>query len=450
MQWGEGMRAVDVLIVEDDPSLREALQETLELAGWRVAVAADGQEALGWLEGQRPGLVVSDVKMARMDGRLLLDNIKRRWDELPVLLMTAYGTIEQAVEVIRAGACDYLVKPFEAEVLVRQVRRYLSLATEARAEAMQSPAMARVQALARKVAPSDASVLILGESGCGKEVMARFIHTHSRRGRGPFVAINCAAIPEQMLEAELFGYEKGAFTGAAQSTPGKFEMAQGGTLLLDEISEMDLSLQAKLLRVLQERELERLGGRKTLKLDVRILATSNRNLRQEVGKGRFREDLFYRINVFPLVLPPLRERKEDIPALARIFLKRHGRGNELPRLSAAALRKLQNHPWPGNVRELENVVQRALILCQGNTIGPADLILDDTVAEPAGEETETRPAAPAKLEDGLRSVEEQIILETLREENGSRVSTAKRLGISPRTLRYKLARMKEAGIALPG
>ncbi len=450
MQWGEGMRAVDVLIVEDDPSLREALQETLELAGWRVAVAADGQEALGWLEGQRPGLVVSDVKMARMDGRLLLDNIKRRWDELPVLLMTAYGTIEQAVEVIRAGACDYLVKPFEAEVLVRQVRRYLSLATEARAEAMQSPAMARVQSLARKVAPSDASVLILGESGCGKEVMARFIHTHSRRGRGPFVAINCAAIPEQMLEAELFGYEKGAFTGAAQSTPGKFEMAQGGTLLLDEISEMDLSLQAKLLRVLQERELERLGGRKTLKLDVRILATSNRNLRQEVGKGRFREDLFYRINVFPLVLPPLRERKEDIPALARIFLKRHGRGNELPRLSAAALRKLQNHPWPGNVRELENVVQRALILCQGNTIGPADLILDDTVAEPAGEETETRPAAPARLEDGLRSVEEQIILETLREENGSRVSTAKRLGISPRTLRYKLARMKEAGIALPG
>jgi len=450
MQWGEGMRAVDVLIVEDDPSLREALQETLELAGWRVAVAADGQEALGWLEGQRPGLVVSDVKMARMDGRLLLDNIKRRWDELPVLLMTAYGTIEQAVEVIRAGACDYLVKPFEAEVLVRQVRRYLSLATEARAEAMQSPAMARVQALARKVAPSDASVLILGESGCGKEVMARFIHTHSRRGRGPFVAINCAAIPEQMLEAELFGYEKGAFTGAAQSTPGKFEMAQGGTLLLDEISEMDLSLQAKLLRVLQERELERLGGRKTLKLDVRILATSNRNLRQEVGKGRFREDLFYRINVFPLVLPPLRERKEDIPALARIFLKRHGRGNELPRLSAAALRKLQNHPWPGNVRELENVVQRALILCQGNTIGPADLILDDTVTEPAGEETETRPAAPARLEDGLRSVEEQIILETLREENGSRVSTAKRLGISPRTLRYKLARMKEAGIALPG
>ncbi len=444
------MRAVDVLIVEDDPSLREALQETLELAGWKVAAAADGQQALAWLEGQRAGLVVSDVKMARMDGRLLLENIKRRWAGLPVLLMTAYGTIEQAVDVIRAGACDYLVKPFEAEVLVRQVRRYLSLGTEARAEAMQSPAMVRVHALARKVAPTDASVLILGESGCGKEVMARFIHAHSRRGRGPFVAINCAAIPEQMLEAELFGYEKGAFTGAAQSTPGKFEMAQGGTLLLDEISEMDISLQAKLLRVLQERELERLGGRKTLKLDVRILATSNRNLRQEVGKGRLREDLFYRINVFPLVLPPLRERKEDIPALARIFLKRHGRGNELPRLSAAALRKLQNHPWPGNVRELENVVQRALILCQGSTIGPADLILDDTVAEAAGVERQTRPAAPARLEDGLRSVEERIILETLREENGSRAATAKRLGISPRTLRYKLARMKEAGIALPG
>ncbi len=443
------MQSTDVLIVEDDPSLREALLETLELAGWQVAAVGNGIEALAWLEDHRVGLIVSDVKMARMDGRDLLINIKRKWADLPVLLMTAYGTIEQAVEVIRSGACDYLVKPFEADVLVRLVRRYLSLATHVHLEAMKAPAMRRVYELARRVAPSDARVLILGESGCGKEVMARYIHARSHRNQGPFVAINCAAIPEQMLEAELFGYEKGAFTGASQSTPGKFEMAQGGTLLLDEISEMDISLQAKLLRVLQEREVERLGGRKTLKLDVRILATSNRNLREEVGRGKFREDLFYRINVFPLVLPSLRDRQEDIPILAGMFLRRHGGGKKLPQLSSAALRKLQEYPWPGNVRELENVVQRALILCQGDKIRPADLIFDGAAA---GGEPDKEPCSevPTRLEDGLRSVEERIILETLREENGSRVSTARRLGISPRTLRYKLARMKEAGVALPG
>ncbi len=443
------MTETDILIVEDDHALREALKEILELAGWQVGCAADGVDALVWLEHHRARLVISDVKMARMDGRALLENIKRCWSDLPVLLMTAYGTIEQAVEVIRAGACDYLVKPFEADVLVEQVRRSLALATHVHQDAVTAPSMLRVYDLAQKVASSDASVLILGESGCGKEVIARYIHSQSPRKQGPFVAINCAAIPEQMLEAELFGYEKGAFTGASQSTPGKFEMAQGGTLLLDEISEMDTSLQAKLLRVLQEREVERLGGRKTLKLDVRILATSNRNLRGEVAKGSFREDLFYRINVFPLILPPLRERVEDIPALAQVLLKRHGGGKKLPQLSAEAVQKLREYPWPGNVRELENVIQRSLILCQGDRIRPVDLIFDDTVTTGTEQVIELPARAPAKLDEGLRSVEEQIILQTLREENGSRSSTARRLGISPRTLRYKLAKMREAGIALP-
>ncbi len=438
------MSDVEILIVEDDKALGEALKDTLELAGWKVARVGDGSEALAFLERHSVGLVISDVRMAPLDGRALLERIKKRWPDLPVLLMTAYGTIEQAVEVIRAGACDYLVKPFEAETLVQQARRYLALSTHAHLEAVESPAMRRVYQLAQKVAGTDATVLILGESGSGKEVIARYLHRHSRRRHGPFVAINCAAIPENMLEAELFGYEKGAFTGAVQATPGKFEIAQGGTLLLDEISEMSLPLQAKLLRVLQEREVERLGGRRTVKLDVRILATSNRNLREAVGEGRFREDLFYRINVFPLSLPPLRERKEDIPGLARALLKRHG-GKPLPCLSAAALRKLQAYHWPGNVRELENVIQRALILNPAGPITPEDLVLDESDFQ----SLPTPPARSTGLEEGLRSVEEQIILETLREENGSRKSTAKRLGISPRTLRYKLAKMRRAGIAVP-
>lgn len=443
------MSATDILIVEDDCALREALKETLEISGWQVACVGDGLDAVAWLESRQAGLVISDVKMARMDGRALLDQIKRRWPHLPVLLMTAYGTIEQAVEVIRAGACDYLVKPFEAGVLVDQVKRYLALATHAHLESVSAPAMRRVYELARKVASSDATVLILGESGSGKEVMARYLHAQSPRNKGPFVAINCAAIPESMLEAELFGYEKGAFTGATQSTPGKFELAQGGTLLLDEISEMNIALQAKLLRVLQEREVERLGGRKSLKLDVRILATTNRNLKEVVAEGNFREDLFYRINVFPLTLPPLRDRREDIPGLAKALLKRHGSGNNLPQLTPQALHRLQAYAWPGNVREMENVIQRALILAHGERIQAEDIIFDDVVAESAGTSNHSPAQAPARLEEGLRSVEEQIILETLREENGSRVSTAKRLGISPRTLRYKLARMREAGVALP-
>jgi len=304
--------------------------------------------------------------------------------------------------------------------------------------------------LARRVARSNATVMIGGESGTGKEVFARFIHRQSACREGPFIAINCAAIPDNMLEAVLFGHEKGAFTGAHQSAPGKFEMAQGGTLLLDEISEMSLGLQAKLLRVLQEREVERVGGRKLIPLDVRVLATTNRNLREEMAAGRFREDLYYRLNVFPLLIPPLRQRQRDLLPLARFLLQRHCQAQSLtiPKLSTVAEQQLLSHGWPGNVRELDNVMQRALILCDGQLIGPDDLSFEVAAPRPSQEITEE--VGQRRLSDDLRSVEEQMILDALASGSGSRKDTAERLGISQRTLRYKIARLRDAGVAIPG
>jgi two-component system response regulator FlrC len=307
------------------------------------------------------------------------------------------------------------------------------------------------------VAASDATVLILGESGTGKEVLARYIHQRSARADGPFVAINCAAIPDNMLEAVLFGYEKGAFTGAVRASAGKFEQAQGGTLLLDEISEMSLPLQAKLLRVLQEREVERLGGRELIQLDVRVLATSNRRLREEVAAGRFREDLFYRLNVFPLTLPALRERARDILPLARHLMARHLRqGESLPQFEPEAEARLLSHRWPGNVRELDNLMQRALILCDGERIRSADIhfeALDGAAVPPPGAglvPPADDNAVDRRLSDDLRNVEEQMILDALRSGQGSRKQAAQILGISPRTLRYKLQKLRESGVAVPG
>jgi two-component system response regulator FlrC len=439
----------DILVVEDDDALCEALTDTLELAGYRVATASNGVDALAELENGAVRLILSDVQMGQMDGMALLEQAQRRWPEIPLLLMTAYGTIEKAVNAMRLGASDYLVKPFEAPVLLDRVARHIA---EARVEEAScptdDPAMRELLALAARVAKSEATVLILGESGAGKEVLARYLHGHSPRAAGPFVAINCAAIPENMLEALLFGYEKGAFTGAAQSTPGKFEQAQGGSLLLDEVSEMALALQAKLLRVLQEKEVERLGGRKPIALDVRVLATTNRDLKECVARGAFREDLYYRLCVFPLTVPPLRERCGDILPLARALLERHWRGGKpLPSLDAAAERRLLNHRWPGNVRELENVMQRALILHEGGKIGLAAILFDFEDAEiESGASVLEEDGA---LESGLRGLEEKIILDALHAERGNRKASAARLGVSERTLRYKLARMREAGIALP-
>jgi len=441
-----------VLIVEDDPPLRESLSRALELAGYPVRVVASAAGALEILDREPVGLVVSDVQTEPMDGYSLLRRIKSRLPQLPVLLVTACGTIEKAVQAIHAGAVDYLERPFEAQRLLEKVAAHISSPQEALCEGplVEDLRSREVLELARRVAPSDVTVLLNGESGTGKEVFARYIHRSSPRRDGPYVAINCAAIPENMLEAVLFGYEKGVFTGAYQAAPGKFEQAQGGTLLLDEISEMSLALQAKLLRVLQERELERLGGRRLIELDVRVLATTNRNLREEVGAGRFREDLFYRLNVFPLDLPPLRERPRDILPLARHLLRTHLRpGRPLPEFTPEAEAQLLAHSWPGNVRELDNMVQRAMILREEGPIGPADLCFEESPAHAVGP-TEPPRVTGGRLPDDLRSVEERMILEALETGRGSRRQVARRLGISERTLRYKIARMREAGVAIPG
>jgi two-component system response regulator FlrC len=393
------MTDANVLVVEDDTALREALCDTLALAGYRVTAAADGRAALEHIDRREIALVVSDVRMQPMDGQELLRHIKERRPELPVLMMTAYGTIQDAVDAMRRGAADYLVKPFEAEALVGKVARFLPPPQAADgAPVAGDPVMRELLEVAARVADNDVTVLITGESGTGKEVLARYIHEHSRRAARPFVAINCAAIPDNMLEATLFGYEKGAFTGAYSATPGKFEQAQGGTLLLDEISEMGLGLQAKLLRVLQEREVERLGGRKLIELDVRVLATSNRDMRAEVAAGRFREDLYFRLNVFPLHLPALRERPADIVPLAEFLLARQARvaGRVVPQLSEDAKAALQGHGWQGNVRELDNVIQRAFVYTRGDRVEAEHLRFEAQMARPAAA---AMPATPAAVDD---------------------------------------------------
>ncbi|MBD1390859.1 sigma-54-dependent Fis family transcriptional regulator [Neiella sp. HB171785] len=453
-----------VLVVEDDAGLREALVDTLEIAGYNCTETESGEEAMLALKEPVFDIVVSDVQMQGMDGLGLLRSIRAKYPQLPVLLMTAYANVQDAVTAIRDGATDYLSKPFAPEVLLNQVSRY---APVSQAEPMR-PVVADANSkalldLAARVAQSDASVMVLGPSGAGKEVLARYIHDCSPRNEQAFVAINCAAIPENMLEATLFGYEKGAFTGAIQACPGKFEQAQGGTLLLDEITEMDLSLQAKLLRVLQEREVERLGSRKTISLDVRVLATSNRDLQQAVAEGKFREDLFYRLNVFPLTWLPLAQRSADIVPLAKHLIKKHCKpsGQPIPALTNEACQKLTSYHWPGNVRELDNVIQRALILHHGD-IQAHDLLLE-VQSSMVSNVTAVQPSVPIEqahaladaavaaddLGSELRHQEHHIILKTLAECGGKRSAVAEKLGISARTLRYKIARMRDQGIEIP-
>ena len=360
--------------------------------------------------------------------------------------MTAYGQIDRAVQAMRDGAADYLAKPFEPDNLLATVARHFRQAGESATPSMvaQDPASLALLELARRVAASDATVLLMGESGVGKEVYARYIHQHSMRAKGPFVALNCAAIPENLLESVLFGHEKGAFTGASTPQPGKFEQANGGILLLDEISELPFNLQAKLLRVLQEREVERVGGRTMLALDVRVIAATNRDLSAWVAEGRFRDDLYYRLNVFPLEIPPLRSRPADIPALAKQFLKRHEQiaGRVGFSFTDAALAELTGYDWPGNIRELGNVVQRAMILAPGAEIGPEHLMLPHT----SSRLTRVPTRCPAgQVESGLKDIERDTILNTLQRMQGSRRKTAEALVMSERTLRHKLKQYREAG-----
>ena len=439
-----------VLVVEDDLDLREAIVETLELEGIDVLQAGDGQQAIDLLANEAVGLVISDVNMPRVDGYQLLRQISVEWPQLPVLIMTAYGSISNAVEAMRNGAVEYLEKPFETTKLINTVKKYLKpeSALDLSEPVAVDPETRRTFQLAQKVAKADSTVLIMGESGTGKEVLARFTHQNSDRADKPFVAINCAAIPENMLEATLFGHEKGSFTGAHQASAGKFEQANGGTLLLDEITEMDIGLQAKILRVLQEKEVERIGGKKPIKLDVRVLATTNRHLKEAVDQGKFREDLYYRLNVFPLKWKPLRERREDILPIAERMMAAK-QDNNLPPiiLSDEARARLLRHRWPGNIRELDNVIQRAIILCNGGVIKEEDIFIpEDDVELCATDIFHVEEDCASMLGEDLKKREFELIIDTLKSEGGSKKNTAEKLGISPRTLRYKLAKMRERGI----
>jgi len=440
-----------VLVVEDDRALCEAIKDILLLSNFEVITADNGVKALDIASKKTLGIVISDVQMEPMDGNELLKKIKSIDSSLPVLMMTAYGSIKNAVGSILNGASDYIAKPFENETLIGLVKQHIRYEEEnAVVLTSKNAQMNEVLSMAKRVAKTEATVMLVGESGTGKEVVSRFIHDSSLRNKKPFVAINCAAIPDNMLESTLFGYEKGAFTGAYQSSPGKFELAQGGTLLLDEVSEMDLSLQAKLLRVLQEREVERIGGKKTIPLNVRVIATSNRNMKQEIENGRFREDLYYRLNVFPLCIPPLRERSEDIENLVLNILSKRAGDCALPTpvLSQEAVYILSKYTWPGNVRELDNVLQRALILCTSGTINANDIHIDfEKTGENVDEVTSVDEQASGSI---LKNNEYSLIIDVLKNTGGNRKDASTKLGISQRTLRYKIARMRDMGMSIPG
>ena len=454
------MARENILVVDDEPDMRDALTAALRREGLCITTAANGVEALEKVQGQSFDLIITDVRMPRMGGLALLQELKRTSPALPVIMMTGYGRIEDAVEAMKAGAFDYLLKPFSLEDLKAVVTKALTprysparpLAEPSRQEEQEypeagagthierpivtaDPRMLQVIELAKEAASSKATVLIQGESGTGKEVLARYIHTHSPRSSQPFVAVNCAAIPEGLLESELFGHEKGAFTGAITKQVGKFEWAHRGTILLDEISEMPLPLQAKLLRVLQEHEIERVGGggRKPVPVDLRIIATTNRRLKDHTAAGKFREDLYYRLNVIPLNIPPLRERKGDIPLLIEYFILKHGRGGNqpLPRMSQDTIQHFLQYDWPGNIRELENMVERWLVLYQSGFLTTSHLFLNEGAA--------ALPAASlGKPSISVREMERALIMETLQAMHGNRTQAAKVLGISLRTLRNKL------------
>lgn len=420
------------LVIDDDPQMRNALKEALERLAFNVELAKDGEDALLKITKNSFTLIISDMMMPRMDGLTFLKKIRSTGIFVPVLIITGFGTIESAVEAMKLGAADYIMKPFSFEVLKKAVNNLLPKVSDDRDIVYASETMRKIFNLATGLAQSEITVLIYGESGTGKEILARYIHNKSKRSNEPFIAVNCAAIPENLLESELFGYEKGAFTGAVERRIGKFEKAQKGTILLDEIGEMALPLQAKLLRVLQEKEFDRVGGKEPVKIDVRVIATTNRDLKKECEKGSFREDLYYRLNVFPIKLPPLRERKEDIEMLSEHFLRKYNIKNnkKIEMIDRNAINKLKNHYWKGNIRELENVIQRAVFMCQKSFIDVNDIFFED--------EDERCNLKVENFKGSLKEVEKELIMKTLAETNGNRTKAADILGITVRTLRNKL------------
>jgi two-component system response regulator FlrC len=439
-----------VLLIEEDTATRADLRVLLTGMRHTVVEARTAGEAGAMISRQEIHLAIGTVAALSAHDYQILHTLRSQHAAMPCIALTGFKEIPDAVRAIKAGVDDYLVKPLQNDTVVEMVSRLLGTAVKTTQMVAADPRSQHVVDLARRVAESSATVMISGESGCGKEVFARYIHEQSPRADKPFVAINCAAIPETMLESILFGHEKGTFTGAVTARAGKFEQANGGTLLLDEISEMDLGLQAKLLRVIQEKEVERLGSNKTVALDVRLLATTNRNLKMEVAAGRFREDLFYRLNVFPLNLPPLRERPGDIVPLAQRFIELFEPGKNV-QLDESAATLLQRHGWQGNVRELENVIQRALILCKDGVVTESDLIFESVDAQPPVSAVpattwQAGSAAPNLLESDLRTREKEIIIDAVRS-NASRKQAAEKLGISPRTLRYKMARFRKQELA---
>ncbi|MFB3901837.1 MAG: sigma-54-dependent transcriptional regulator [Acidobacteriota bacterium] len=430
-----------ILVVDDEPQMLVALRETLCKRGFQITTATNGVDAVGKLRQQFYQAVLTDVRMPGVDGLDLLREIKRISPVTPVILLTGHGTVEDAVTALKLGAYDYLMKPFSAkqltDALTKATCRPAGGDLTGRIVTV-APEMQHLLVVASQAAQSDAPVLIQAESGTGKELLARYLHHCSARSARAFVAVNCAAVPDDLLESELFGHEKGAFTGAQTQKLGKFELAHQGTLLLDEIGEMDLRLQAKLLRVLQENEIDRVGGIKPIPIDVRVIATTNRNLKELVASGTFREDLYYRLNVIPLTIPPLRERKQDIRPLVSYFCSKFGGDRPPKRFSEETLELLEKYDWPGNVRELENVTRRALALSVNPVITPADLFLE---IEDSGKDEK----AGLKAGVSLRELERKLIAITLKETSGNRTQAAALLGISLRTLRNKLREYREDG-----
>lgn len=451
-----------ILIVEDEDKMRRILEIMLSGDGYRIDTAEDGLKALSLCEKNSYSLIVTDLKMSPMDGLTLMKKLRKVSPDVPVIVVTAFGSVETAVEAMKEGAFDYITKPFDREqirILVSKALSYGSLRKEntyLREEVRRratfedfvgnSPNMREIYRLAGQVAGANSTVLVTGESGTGKDLLAKAIHHASLRNNGPFIAINCASIPETLLESELFGFEKGAFSGADHTKPGRLEIAEHGTLFLDEIGDMPQSLQAKLLRVLQDKSFERLGGTKTVEVDVRIIAAKNKNISALVQEGHFRDDLYYRLSVFPIHIPPLRERRDDIPLLAIYFLRRFTgeMGKAIRSFSEEALGMLLSYTWPGNVREFQNVIERAVILCKGDEISPGDIVLGS--GAPADILHKYRTLIPPEG-ISLEEVEKGLIVAALQMTGNNQVKAANLLKITRNTLRY---RMEKFGIPFAG